>query len=275
MVRDQTKYQHMLVFARALPGIRQQVAADLARAGLPREKVIAAVVRLMEQTLARVGNLEYARQNDSFGLTTLKNRHVRLSRGCIELDFRAKSGIHHHSLVSDRKLAQILKRCRDLPGSELFQYIDDDGTRHVVNSEDVNDYLRSISGHEITAKDFRTWAATNLALKALRDLNETRPSKKGVLQMVGQVASQLGNTPTVCRKCYIHPAIIDTYLTGSLRLKWRVTNERTANGLWAIERELIRFLHKQRPQQPEPHSLKATLVKSLKSVKSRSAVGIY
>jgi DNA topoisomerase-1 len=143
-VRDQTKFQHMLVFAHALPAIRRQVATDLAKPGLPREKVLAAVVRLMEQTLARVGNLEYARQNESFGLTTLKNRHVRISRGCIELDFRAKSGVRHHSVVTDRKLARILKNCRDLPGSELFQYIDKDGCRHVVDSGDVNDYLRMI-----------------------------------------------------------------------------------------------------------------------------------
>lgn len=180
-VRDETKYEHTLVFGRALPAIRRHVEADLARPDLPREKVLAAVVRLMERTLARVGNPEYARENDSFGLTTLKNRHVRITCRQIELDFRANSGVHHHSIVSHRKLARIVSNCRDLPGSELFQYVDNDGGRHSIDSGDVNDYLREISGCEITAKDFRTWAATNLTVLALHELNEVKPTRSGTL----------------------------------------------------------------------------------------------
>jgi DNA topoisomerase I len=153
-VRDDSKFEHMLVFGSSLPAIRRQIDSDLGRAGLPREKVLAAVVRLMERTLARIGNPEYTRQNESFGLTTLRNHHVRIKSGQIELDFRAKSGVRHRSVVSDRKLARIVKRCRDLPGSELFQYIDNDGSRHSIDSGDVNEYLRAISGREITAKGF-------------------------------------------------------------------------------------------------------------------------
>ena len=160
-VRDENKYEHLLEFARALPAIRRLVNHDLARTGLPREKVLAAVVRLMEKTLARVGNTEYLRENKSFGLTTLKNRHITIKKDKIELDFLAKSHVQYHRAVSDGKLARILKNCRDLPGSELFQYVDENGTRHSIDSSDVNEYLRKISGREISAKDFRTWAGTN------------------------------------------------------------------------------------------------------------------
>jgi DNA topoisomerase I len=241
-VRDETKYEHTIVFGRALPAIRRQVDSDLVKPGLPREKVLAAVVRLMERTLARIGNSEYARQNDSFGLTTLRNRHVRITGGRIELDFRAKSGVPHHSVVSDRKLARVVKNCRDLPGSELFQYIDDDGTRHSIDSGDVNEYLREISSREITAKDFRTWAATNLAVLALHELNEDKPTKKGSIEVIKQVAKQLGNTPAVCRKCYIHPAVLESYLAGSLRIKWTALSNDQVSGMMTIEREVIRFL---------------------------------
>jgi putative transposase len=160
-VRDENKYEHLLEFARALPAIRRLVNHDLARTGLPREKVLAAVVRLMEKTLARVGNTEYLRENKSFGLTTLKNRHITIKKDKIDLDFLAKSHVQYHRAVSDGKLARILKNCRDLPGSELFQYVDENGTRHSIDSSDVNEYLRKISGREISAKDFRTWAGTN------------------------------------------------------------------------------------------------------------------
>ena len=270
-VRDESKFEHMLVFGRSLPAIRRQVDIDLARAGLPREKVLAAVVRLMERTLARVGNLEYARQNESFGLTTLKNHHVRVKGGQIELDFRAKSGVRHRSIVSDRKLARIVKRCRDLPGSELFQYVDDDGTRRSVDSGDVNEYLRAVSGREITAKEFRTWAGTNLAVLALNELNEVKPTKAGSLQVVKQVAKQLGNTPAVCRKCYIHPAVLESYLAGSLQLKWTNASEEQALGMWAIERELIRFLERRRRESRSGTTLKATLRASLNATKSKRA----
>ena len=241
--RDETKYEHMLVFGRALPRIRRRVEQDLRRPGLPREKVLAAVVRLMERTLARVGNPEYARDNNSFGLTTLQNRHVRIAGGRVELDFRAKSGVRHRSVVADRKLARILKNCRDLPGSELFQYLDDAGERRSIDSGDVNDYLREISGADITAKDFRTWAATNLALLALAKCVAEPPTKKAVVDMVRQVAEQLGNTPAVCRKCYIHPAIIESFATGKLA-PFVATLESTGAEaeMGRVERALLRFL---------------------------------
>jgi DNA topoisomerase-1 len=266
-VRDETKYEHMLVFANCLPAVRRQVEADLARPGLPREKVLAAVVRLMERTLARVGNPEYARQNDSFGLTTLKNRHVRITRGKIELDFRAKSGVRHHSTVSDRKLAHIIKNCRDLPGSELFQYVDDGGMRHSIDSGDVNEYLRVISGREITAKDFLTWAATNLAVLALHELNEERPTKKGTLQAIKRVAEQLGNTPAVCRKSYIHPAVMECYLAGSLIRTIAHTDE--ASEMWSVERDVIRFLQAECRAANSRPSLGASLKASLRATRSK------
>jgi DNA topoisomerase-1 len=261
-VRDETKYEHMLVFGSCLPKIRRRIEEDLAKPGLPREKVLAAVVRLMERTLARVGNPEYARDNESFGITTLRNRHVHVSRGRIELDFRAKSGVRHRSAVSDTKLAGIIRRCRELPGSELFQYLDEDGNRHTIDSGDVNDYLRSISGREITAKDFRTWAASNLALLAIRELNEERPSKRGSVQIIKRVAQQLGNTPAVCRKSYIHPAVIENYLSGSLRLDSNGASDSESAGIWAVERQLMSFLraHAETSAKTLTSSLKASII---------------
>jgi DNA topoisomerase-1 len=218
-VRDENKFGRMLVFGAVLPRIRARVAADLALPGLPRRRVLAAIVRLLETTLARVGNEEYARANVSFGLTTLRNRHVRVAGSRLTFDFRGKHGIRHHIDLADRRLAAIVKRCRDLPGQDLFQYLDEDGTAHGIGSDDVNDYLHEISGEEITAKDFRTWAASNLAAVALAGLecvDSQARAKKNVVQAVEEVAKRLGNTPSVCRKCYIHPTILDGYLDGSL-----------------------------------------------------------
>ena len=199
----------MLVFAKALPRIRARVEADLKRRGLPRERVLAAIVRLMEMTLVRVGNTEYAKANKSFGLTTLRNRHVAIEGGRIDIDFRGKSGIQHHTRDQRPRLARIVKRLPDLPGQELFQYLDDDGERHAVDSDDVNDYLREITGEEITAKDFRTWAATNLAALALREFeqfdSEAAAKKNDRATPSRRSRSMLGNTPAICRKCYIHP----------------------------------------------------------------------
>jgi DNA topoisomerase-1 len=245
-VRDENKFEHMLTFAKVLATIRRRVEKDLARPNLPREKVLAAVVRLMETTLARVGNPEYARENNSFGLTTLKNRHVRITGGKIELDFNAKHSIRHHSVVSDRKLARILKNCRDLPGSELFQYVEENGERHSITSNDVNDYLREISGEDITAKDFRTWAATNLAMIAFSALEEEQPSKKSQLEVIRQVAQQLGNTPAICRKCYIHPVVLNGYLAGNLRVGNLTISEAEENlpEVWGAERKVLRYLRK-------------------------------
>jgi DNA topoisomerase-1 len=218
-VRDEAKYGKLLVFAKALPLIRARVDADLQRRGLTRERVLAAIVRLMELTFFRVGNTEYARANKSFGLTTLRDRHVAIEGGKIHISFRGKSGKPHESDINDRRLARIVKGCRDLPGYELFQYVDDNGERRAVDSADVNDYLREITGQEITAKDFRTWAATHLAAQALREFEQfdtEAKRKKAIVDAVKKVASHLGNTPAICRRCYIHPAVLDGYLDGTL-----------------------------------------------------------
>jgi DNA topoisomerase-1 len=216
-VRDETKFEHMLTFGRALPRMRRRVEADLRLRGLPRDKVLAAVVRLMERTLGRIGNPEYAKQNKTFGLTTLRRNHVRITREGVELDFRGKHGIRHHRVIGDPILARILKSCHELPGAEVFKYLGEDGERHHISSQHVNDYLREISGHHITAKDFRTWAATNLAALEMVSLHETKPTRRGVVAAVKRVAAQLGNTPAVCRKSYIHPRVLASYLDGSLR----------------------------------------------------------
>jgi DNA topoisomerase I len=218
-VRDDAKYGKLLIFARVLPLIRARVEEDLKRSGLPRERVLAAVVRVMELTLFRVGNNEYARKNKSFGLTTLRDRHARIDGGHVHLSFRGKSGNRYESDINDRRLARIVKGCRDLPGYELFQYLDDDGNQHAVGSEEVNSYLREITGEDITAKDFRTWAGTQLAaeaLRAFRNLDSEGKRKKAIVRAVEKVARHLGNTPAICRRCYIHPAIFDGYVDGTL-----------------------------------------------------------
>src|SRR3954470_446532 len=218
-VRDETKYEKLAAFGRALPLIRRKVDADLGRPGLPREKVLAAVVRLLESTFMRVGNEKYARDNGSFGLTTLRDQHVRIDGPHIKFQFRGKSGKHHAIELDDKHLAGIIRRCRDLPGYELFQYLDDDGTPRTVDSGDVNDYLRSLTGEDYTAKDFRTWAGTVLAAMALQEYEKfesVTQAKKNVVRAIEAVAAQLGNTPSICRKCYIHPRIINMYLDGTM-----------------------------------------------------------
>jgi DNA topoisomerase-1 len=216
-VRDETKYNRMLAFAAALPVIRRRIKEDLHRAGLPREKVLATVVRLLETTLIRVGNEEYARDNGSFGLTTMRSRHVDVSGATLRFHFRGKGGKEHTVDVKDPRLARVVKRCQDLPGHELFQYIDEDGRRQTIDSADVNEYLRAIAGEEFTAKDFRTWAGTVLAALALREVaafESATQAKRNIAGAIASVARQLGNTPTICRKCYVHPAVIDAYLDG-------------------------------------------------------------
>jgi len=218
-VRDEAKYGKLLAFAHVLPKLRARVEEDLKRRGLPRERVLAAIVRLMELTLFRIGNSEYAKSNKSFGLTTLRDRHAKIEGSRLHLSFRGKHGKQHQTDINDRRLARIVKDCQDLPGYELFQYIDENGEQHTVDSADVNDYLREITGEEITAKDFRTWAATHLAAEALRELEpieNDRLRKKGIVRAVETVAKHLGNTPAICRRCYIHPAILDSYLEGTL-----------------------------------------------------------
>jgi DNA topoisomerase-1 len=218
-VRDETKYERMLLFGDALPKIRDRVEHDLALPGLPREKVLATVTRLMETTCIRVGNNEYARHNHSYGLTTMRSRHVSVSGGTITFDFNGKSGKHHTVEVANRRLARIVERCLDLPGYELFQYIDADGARQSIDAGDVNDYLREITGEHFTAKDFRTWAGTVLTAMLLREFapfESQTQAKKNVVEAIKSVAARLGNTPSVCRKCYIHPAVLDLYLNGTM-----------------------------------------------------------
>jgi DNA topoisomerase-1 len=229
--RDEAKYDHVIDFAKALPRIRKATARHLRQKGVPREKVLAAVVRVMEKTLIRVGNDEYARNNQSFGLTTLRDHHARVhhTRKKVVFTFRGKSGIQHEIDLADTKLAEVVKRCQDLPGQELFQYEDDDGQVRDITSSDVNAYLREITGEDFTAKDFRTWAGTVLAAKALRELkSETvREVKRNMVQAIETVAERLGNTKAVCRKCYIHPAVLQSYIDGDLaeRLRARARAE--------------------------------------------------
>ncbi len=218
-VRDDTKYDRVLGFGRALQKIRRRVTRDLGRRGLPREKVLATIVRLLETTLIRVGNEEYARDNKSYGLTTLQDRHAEIRSGKIIFRFRGKSGKQHVFDIRNRKLANIVKRCRDLPGYELFQYVDESGAPVDITSSDVNAYLREISGADFTAKDFRTWAGTVLAARALQEFEKftsQAEAKKNLLQAVEAVARMLGNTPAICRRCYVHPIVLESYLDGTL-----------------------------------------------------------
>jgi DNA topoisomerase-1 len=217
-VRDAAKYGRLLAFGRALPALRRRVMRDLQAPPLSRERVLATVVRLLETTLIRVGNEEYARSNQSFGLTTLRDRHVTVSQDRLEFRFRAKSGVWQEIALQDQRLARTVKKCQELPGQVLFQYVDADQSRQRVTSEDVNAYLREATGADFTAKDFRTWAGTVLAAAALQELEEvdsTTGRKKNITRAVESVARQLGNTKAVCRRCYIHPAILEQYLDGA------------------------------------------------------------
>ena len=217
--RDEVKYSRMAAFAAALTRIRARVRRDLARAGLPREKVLATVVRLLETTFVRIGNEEYARQNDSFGLTTLRERQVRVRGAKLEFRFRGKSGVAHEVALSDRRLASIVRHMLDLPGYQLFCYIDEAGESRAVESADVNAYIRSVAGEDFTSKDFRTWAGTVLCARALRAFpppDSAAAGRRNVGDAIAAVAAQLRNTRAVCRKCYVHPAVISAYLDGRL-----------------------------------------------------------
>jgi DNA topoisomerase I len=216
-IRDAVKYGRLLEFAAALPRIRARAEADLRMPRLPREKVLAAVVLLLEKTLIRVGNEEYARSNGSVGLTTMRDGHAKIRGATVRFEFRGKSRIEHAVDLHDARLARVVKACRDLPGYELFQYVDDAGKRQVIGSSDVNTYLREISGKDFTAKDFRTWAGTVLAARALADVDAAHTAaeaKRRIAACVESVAKQLGNTKAVCRKCYIHPAVLSAFANG-------------------------------------------------------------
>lgn len=221
--RDGHKYDRLLAFGRALPRLRARVEADLARRGLPRDKVLAAVIRVMETTLIRVGNEEYARTNKSFGLTTLRDRHVKIGAAKAVFEFRGKSGKSHSTGFNDRRLARVVKACQDLPGQRLFQYLDEDGQRHAVESADVNAYIREAIGDDFSAKDFRTWAGTVAAARALTmpECADLSASKRNLNTCAKAVAGLLGNTAAVARSAYIHPAILEAYAKGELDLRGR------------------------------------------------------
>ncbi|MFL6529637.1 MAG: DNA topoisomerase IB [Chthoniobacterales bacterium] len=247
--RDETKYEKMLIFGAALPKIRERIEADLALPGLAKNKVLATIVSLMERTFIRVGNEEYAKTNKSYGLTTMRNKHVKVQGHKLRFNFRGKSGVEHQIDVADRRLARIVKRVQELPGQELFGYLDDDGEVHNITSQDVNDYLREITGEDFTAKDFRTWAGTVLAAVALSALDPFQTKKeatKNVTTAVKAVAKILGNTPAVCRKCYVHPAVLETYLSGEmidgLRRKTAEAIEEKAQDLQTVELAVMKFL---------------------------------
>ena len=248
-IRDETKYERMTHFAAALPLIRERLQHDLALPGLPREKVLATLVRLMETTLIRVGNEEYARENHSYGLTTMRNRHVEVHGSEITFTFQGKSRVHHTINLHDRRLAGIIKRCADIPGYELFQYLDAEGNHHSIDSSDVNGYLHEITGQHFTAKDFRTWAGSVLAADMLREFgpfNSATEAKKNVLEAIKQVAAKLGNTPSVCRKCYVHPAVLEAYMGGitakAAREKLEEEIDEHATALRHEERALLKLL---------------------------------
>ena len=217
-IRDENKYDRLVSFGKALPKIRRRLKKDLALSGLPREKVLATIVQLLERSFIRVGNEEYARENKSFGLTTMQDRHVDVKGSKLRFRFRGKSGRQHEVDVTDRRIARIVSRLQDLPGQSLFQYLDDEGNVRDITSQDVNEYLREITGEDFTAKDFRTWAGTVLAAVALSAAGEfetKKQAKANIKHAISAVAEVLGNTPAVCRQCYIHPIVLETYLKGN------------------------------------------------------------
>ena len=264
-VRDETKFSKMAEFGKVLPKIRARVKRDLRRPGLPKEKVVATIVRLLETTLARVGNEEYKRQNDSYGLTTLRNRHVDVNGSKVNFYFQGKSGVKHELSVTDPHLAKIVRRLIDLPGYELFQYVDENGERRSIGSTDVNEYVREIAGNGFTAKDFRTWAGTVLAVEALSELEpfETqRQAKKNIVAAVEKVAERLGNTVAVSRKCYIHPGVFEAYVANAL------TRPTPSATLSRREREFTRLLKKWSGPKPKV-TLQEALAKSVKAVRKK------
>ncbi|WP_240517328.1 DNA topoisomerase IB [Paracoccus salipaludis] len=245
--RDSTKYERMLDFAAALPALRARVDEDMSRRGMPREKVLATVVHLLETTMIRVGNADYAKQNKSHGLTTLNDRHVKVDGAQIRFRFKGKSGKEWDLGIRDRRVARIVKASQDLPGQHLFQYLDDEGERRSVTSGDVNAYLREISGTDITAKDFRTWTGTVLAALALAEYEKAdsqAAAKRNVREAIEQVSARLGNTPTICRKCYVHPQVIDSYLSDELALEIgeEIAEELDKPALRPEERQVLEFL---------------------------------
>jgi DNA topoisomerase-1 len=252
-IRHTTKYERMLAFGKALPGIRRRVAALLRQEGMSREKVLAAIVKLLEITLIRVGNEEYARTNKSYGLTTLHTRHVEVSGRRIHFSFRGKGGLAHAVTIEHERLAHIVRHCKALPGRDLFQYLDESGNCRAISSADVNAFLQEISGADFTAKDYRTWAGSVFVMAELRKLtcHSEREAKKHIVATIKAVAERLGNTPAVCRKSYVHPGLLDAYRTGALGAARPIGRA----GVRADEADFLRFL-KRSVQAPAP-ALKA------------------
>jgi DNA topoisomerase-1 len=248
-VRDENKFDRLAQFAKSLPNIRRQITRDLKLPGLPRQKVLATIVRLLERTFIRIGNEEYARENKSFGLTTLKNRHVNVRGAQIRFRFRGKSGREHELDVTDRKVAKVIAKCQDLPGQDLFQYVDEDSELRDVTSQDVNAYLRQIAGQDFSAKDFRTWGGTVLAAIALSKQEEfqtKKQAKSNIKTAICAVAELLGNTPAVCRKCYVHPVIVEAYLKRKRIAGLNGTNSLEPPDLRAAERAVLKFLRRRK-----------------------------
>jgi DNA topoisomerase I len=268
--RDETKYNRMLDFARILPKVRRRIEKDLKRTGLPREKVLATVVKILETGLIRVGNEEYARTNNSFGLTTMQDRHANVSGSTIRFQFRGKSGKVHKIDLEDSRLAKIVANCQAIPGQELFQYIDEEGNIRDITSADVNEYLREITGSDFTAKDFRTWGGTVLAVMALQEFEKfdtKTQARKNLLRAIEAVARRLGNTPSVCRKCYIHPEIINAYLDGTMLDAFkRRTEDELSSRIGALKPEeaaVLAFL--QNRLAAEQKSRRATLLEKIQA----------
>jgi DNA topoisomerase-1 len=250
-LRDQNKYEHIMEFAAALPELRRHVSADLNREGLPREKVLATIVSLLEKTLIRVGNAEYAAQNKSYGLTTMRRKHVEIKGSTLRFEFTGKSGKQWKLQVQDKRIVRIVKRCADIPGHELFKYLDDDGQARSVDSGDVNAYIKEVTQQDFSAKDFRTWAGTVLAAMALSEFKKydsQAEAKRNVVAAIDNVAKQLGNTRAICRKCYVHPEIVEAYMSGDLvkmvAAEIADTFKRQFSKLNAYEIMVLSFLHK-------------------------------
>jgi DNA topoisomerase-1 len=254
--QEEMKFDRLISFGEALPKVRRRIASDLEERGLPREKVLATIVHLLETSLIRVGNEEYARTNGSFGLTTLRDPHVHVHGSEMEFSFPGKSGQRHRITVDDPRTARVVRKCRDLPGQRLFQYVDDDGKRHKIESGDINDYLRETTGEEFTAKDFRTWIGTLLAATALSALDAPTSDADGrrkAAAAIEVVSRQLGNTPTVARASYVHPDIVDLYVEGTLPELWHEKPARDGRWLLAEERRLLRVLREARRRQRRAH----------------------
>lgn len=279
-VRDSTKYEHVIAFARALPAIRKTVRAHMRRPGLPREKVLATVVYLLDKTLIRVGNDDYARQNKSYGLTTLKNRHAEVEGSQVRFHFIGKSGKEWMTRIKDRRVAKIIRACQELPGQELLQYRDDSGAVADVTSTDVNAYLRDITGSDITAKDFRTWAGTvlaGIALKEVEAFDSEAQAKRKVRAAIESVAKRLGNTPAICRKCYVHPEILNAYLDGALVKELTERSEKLlrdkVSGLEPQEAAVLALLRsrlKAASSRQKPLTLREQLAASVKRTARRT-----